>query len=196
MLRSWRPYLDDQSWMIHRDRPTAHPLDPDLRVDLLVVSYTIICVCFRWLAESAVGKPCMQTAPSFHMRNHVTCWYQWIRHSDLWTCLLRDCSMPQRNVCHVFNWRFFSDWVLTCFVKLTSPGHGPVMAIFELLDYIVNEVRLQEVIQSSIYCQPRKITKESLSAVYTPTFSFNFQPPPKLPHGVFTPDFQDFVTKW
>uniref|UniRef100_A0A673GM23 mitogen-activated protein kinase kinase n=1 Tax=Sinocyclocheilus rhinocerous TaxID=307959 RepID=A0A673GM23_9TELE len=37
--------------------------------------------------------------------------------------------------------------------------HGPVMAIFELLDYIVNE------------------------------------PPPKLPHGVFTPDFQDFVTK-
>ncbi|CAN9502889.1 unnamed protein product [Ophioblennius macclurei] len=38
-------------------------------------------------------------------------------------------------------------------------GHGPVMAIFELLDYIVNE------------------------------------PPPKLPHGVFTCDFQDFVTK-
>uniref|UniRef100_A0A668REQ8 Dual specificity mitogen-activated protein kinase kinase 2 n=1 Tax=Oreochromis aureus TaxID=47969 RepID=A0A668REQ8_OREAU len=38
-------------------------------------------------------------------------------------------------------------------------SHGPVMAIFELLDYIVNE------------------------------------PPPKLPHGVFTPDFQDFVTK-
>ncbi|XP_077441307.1 dual specificity mitogen-activated protein kinase kinase 2a isoform X2 [Vanacampus margaritifer] len=43
------------------------------------------------------------------------------------------------------------------------PGHGtdcrPAMAIFELLDYIVNE------------------------------------PPPKLPHGVFTNDFQDFVTK-
>uniref|UniRef100_A0A4W6EAX8 Dual specificity mitogen-activated protein kinase kinase 2 n=1 Tax=Lates calcarifer TaxID=8187 RepID=A0A4W6EAX8_LATCA len=38
-------------------------------------------------------------------------------------------------------------------------GHGAVMAIFELLDYIVNE------------------------------------PPPKLPHGVFTSDFQDFVTK-
>uniref|UniRef100_A0A8C7XTJ2 Dual specificity mitogen-activated protein kinase kinase 2 n=1 Tax=Oryzias sinensis TaxID=183150 RepID=A0A8C7XTJ2_9TELE len=42
-------------------------------------------------------------------------------------------------------------------------GHGvdsrPAMAIFELLDYIVNE------------------------------------PPPKLPHGVFTSDFQDFVTK-
>ncbi|KAK1805954.1 hypothetical protein P4O66_012999, partial [Electrophorus voltai] len=42
-------------------------------------------------------------------------------------------------------------------------GHGvdsrPAMAIFELLDYIVNE------------------------------------PPPKLPHGLFTPDFQDFVTK-
>lgn len=37
-------------------------------------------------------------------------------------------------------------------------GHGPAMAIFELLDYIVNE------------------------------------PPPKLPHGVFTADFQDFVT--
>lgn len=33
------------------------------------------------------------------------------------------------------------------------------MAIFELLDYIVNE------------------------------------PPPKLPHGVFTSDFQDFVTR-
>uniref|UniRef100_A0AAQ4RKP3 Dual specificity mitogen-activated protein kinase kinase 2 n=1 Tax=Gasterosteus aculeatus aculeatus TaxID=481459 RepID=A0AAQ4RKP3_GASAC len=43
------------------------------------------------------------------------------------------------------------------------PGHGmdsrPAMAIFELLDYIVNE------------------------------------PPPKLPLGVFTNDFQDFVTK-
>uniref|UniRef100_A0A7N6BLS5 Dual specificity mitogen-activated protein kinase kinase 2 n=1 Tax=Anabas testudineus TaxID=64144 RepID=A0A7N6BLS5_ANATE len=38
-------------------------------------------------------------------------------------------------------------------------GHGPAMAIFELLDYIVNE------------------------------------PPPKLPNGVFTSDFQDFVTK-
>uniref|UniRef100_A0AAY4EVI5 Dual specificity mitogen-activated protein kinase kinase 2 n=1 Tax=Denticeps clupeoides TaxID=299321 RepID=A0AAY4EVI5_9TELE len=35
-------------------------------------------------------------------------------------------------------------------------GHGPAMAIFELLDYIVNE------------------------------------PPPKLPQGVFTTDFQDF----
>ncbi|XP_062843441.1 dual specificity mitogen-activated protein kinase kinase 2b [Trichomycterus rosablanca] len=38
-------------------------------------------------------------------------------------------------------------------------GHGPVMAIFELLEYIVNE------------------------------------PPPKLPQGVFTADFHDFVTK-
>ncbi|XP_041849290.1 dual specificity mitogen-activated protein kinase kinase 2b isoform X1 [Melanotaenia boesemani] len=38
-------------------------------------------------------------------------------------------------------------------------GHCPVMAIFELLDYIVNE------------------------------------PPPKIPDGVFTNDFQDFVTK-
>ncbi|KAL0966419.1 hypothetical protein UPYG_G00295100 [Umbra pygmaea] len=42
---------------------------------------------------------------------------------------------------------------------LPASGHGPAMAIFELLDYIVNE------------------------------------PPPKLPHGVFTSDFQDFVTK-
>ncbi|XP_041849296.1 dual specificity mitogen-activated protein kinase kinase 2b isoform X2 [Melanotaenia boesemani] len=40
-----------------------------------------------------------------------------------------------------------------------APGHCPVMAIFELLDYIVNE------------------------------------PPPKIPDGVFTNDFQDFVTK-
>uniref|UniRef100_A0AAY5K1P0 Dual specificity mitogen-activated protein kinase kinase 2 n=1 Tax=Esox lucius TaxID=8010 RepID=A0AAY5K1P0_ESOLU len=40
-----------------------------------------------------------------------------------------------------------------------ASGHGPAMAIFELLDYIVNE------------------------------------PPPKLPHGVFTSDFQDFVTR-
>ncbi|XP_014047273.1 dual specificity mitogen-activated protein kinase kinase 2 isoform X1 [Salmo salar] len=46
-----------------------------------------------------------------------------------------------------------------------SPGgrhassHGPEMAIFELLDYIVNE------------------------------------PPPELPHGVFTSDFHDFVTR-
>lgn len=36
----------------------------------------------------------------------------------------------------------------------------PAMAIFELLDYIVNE------------------------------------PPPKLPSGVFTQDFQEFVNKW
>ncbi|CAB1317171.1 unnamed protein product [Coregonus sp. 'balchen'] len=40
-----------------------------------------------------------------------------------------------------------------------ASGHGPAMAIFELLDYIVNE------------------------------------PPPKLPHGVFTSDFHDFVTR-
>ena len=45
-----------------------------------------------------------------------------------------------------------------------SVGHGmdsrPAMAIFELLDYIVNE------------------------------------PPPKLPSGVFSSDFQEFVNKW
>ncbi|KAI1230626.1 hypothetical protein IHE44_0010098 [Lamprotornis superbus] len=47
--------------------------------------------------------------------------------------------------------------------RVTPPGHGmdtrPAMAIFELLDYIVNE------------------------------------PPPKLPSGVFTQDFQEFVNK-
>ncbi|KAJ8792933.1 hypothetical protein J1605_003901 [Eschrichtius robustus] len=47
---------------------------------------------------------------------------------------------------------------------LPRAGHGmdsrPAMAIFELLDYIVNE------------------------------------PPPKLPNGVFTQDFQEFVNKW
>ncbi|XP_072457905.1 dual specificity mitogen-activated protein kinase kinase 2 isoform X1 [Notamacropus eugenii] len=46
---------------------------------------------------------------------------------------------------------------------ISSAGHGmdsrPAMAIFELLDYIVNE------------------------------------PPPKLPNGVFTQDFQEFVNK-
>ncbi|XP_055739899.1 dual specificity mitogen-activated protein kinase kinase 2-like [Salvelinus fontinalis] len=40
-----------------------------------------------------------------------------------------------------------------------ASSHGPMMAIFELLDYIVNE------------------------------------PPPELPHGVFTSDFHDFVTR-
>ncbi|NWY69497.1 MP2K2 kinase, partial [Erithacus rubecula] len=49
------------------------------------------------------------------------------------------------------------------FVSCHPPGHGmdtrPAMAIFELLDYIVNE------------------------------------PPPKLPSGVFTQDFQEFVNK-
>uniref|UniRef100_A0A8K9XCD0 Dual specificity mitogen-activated protein kinase kinase 2 n=1 Tax=Oncorhynchus mykiss TaxID=8022 RepID=A0A8K9XCD0_ONCMY len=40
-----------------------------------------------------------------------------------------------------------------------ASSDGPVMAIFELLDYIVNE------------------------------------PPPELPHGVFTSDFHDFVTR-
>uniref|UniRef100_A0A4W5MP67 Dual specificity mitogen-activated protein kinase kinase 2 n=1 Tax=Hucho hucho TaxID=62062 RepID=A0A4W5MP67_9TELE len=40
-----------------------------------------------------------------------------------------------------------------------ASNHGPAMAIFELLDYIVNE------------------------------------PPPELPHGVFTSDFHDFVTR-
>ncbi|NXF99797.1 MP2K2 kinase, partial [Sakesphorus luctuosus] len=50
-----------------------------------------------------------------------------------------------------------------CSCHLPHTGHGmdsrPAMAIFELLDYIVNE------------------------------------PPPKLPSGVFTPDFQEFVNK-
>ena len=48
------------------------------------------------------------------------------------------------------------------FIKFAAYGMDsrPPMAIFELLDYIVNE------------------------------------PPPKLPSGVFSLEFQDFVNKW
>uniref|UniRef100_A0A671SRS1 Dual specificity mitogen-activated protein kinase kinase 2 n=1 Tax=Sinocyclocheilus anshuiensis TaxID=1608454 RepID=A0A671SRS1_9TELE len=58
----------------------------------------------------------------------------------------------------LFNFPKHCHYLANCF----PPGHGmdsrPAMAIFELLDYIVNE------------------------------------PPPKLPHSVFTTDFEEFVT--
>lgn len=64
----------------------------------------------------------------------------------------------------------------------------PAMAIFELLDYIVNEVR----------ALPAHLPWRSQpsEAPYSPPLLFLLQPPPKLPHGIFTCDFQDFVTKW
>ncbi|KTF78917.1 hypothetical protein cypCar_00027918 [Cyprinus carpio] len=61
-------------------------------------------------------------------------------------------------------------------------GHGmdsrPAMAIFELLDYIVNE-RFHF----------------NITTFSAPHLSLHLQPPPKLPHGVFTTDFEEFVMK-
>ena len=96
---------------------------------------------------------------------------------------------------------------LLCFNRAACAritGHGmdsrPAMAIFELLDYIVNEVRAGGT-------WPRHLRIVSaLNAVYTASWSLErelnlsssaplLQPPPKLPN-VFTADFQEFVTKW
>lgn len=70
------------------------------------------------------------------------------------------------------------------------------MAIFELLDYIVNEVGKPElclcVLKKNMYIY-LYISCKYLSNNFC---VISAQPPPKLPHGVFTADFQDFVTKW
>lgn len=67
----------------------------------------------------------------------------------------------------------------------------PAMAIFELLDYIVNEVRDVCLNADKKNCVLHIHTNKSLlNSLLLP------QPPPKLPHGVFSNDFQDFVTKW
>ncbi|KAM7396785.1 hypothetical protein PAMP_019797 [Pampus punctatissimus] len=57
-----------------------------------------------------------------------------------------------------------------------GPDSRPPMAIFELLDYIVNEFG------------------QSIIFLFSTEWPFNFQPPPKLP-GIFSSDFQDFVNK-
>lgn len=67
----------------------------------------------------------------------------------------------------------------------------PAMAIFELLDYIVNEVWAM-----SVFSTVWPNTHIFPQSVYNLELLLPPQPPPKLPLGVFTSDFQDFVTKW
>lgn len=72
------------------------------------------------------------------------------------------------------------------------------MAIFELLDYIVNEVwnsPMNTIIFVSLHTREQCIFFISGSGSDL-RLSVSHQPPPKLPLGVYTSDFQDFVTKW
>lgn len=70
------------------------------------------------------------------------------------------------------------------------------MAIFELLDYIVNEVSfpldIHTILRILVHINmSRFIAYLTFYAKWTPIF----QPPPKLP-GIFSAEFQDFVNKW
>lgn len=80
-----------------------------------------------------------------------------------------------------------------------SPAYGPdsrpPMAIFELLDYIVNEVSLPTIqLPPDVMSIPECACTCNLIHPFL-TGPFNFQPPPKLP-GIFSSEFQDFVNKW
>lgn len=71
---------------------------------------------------------------------------------------------------------------------LRPVAHGsdrPPMAIFELLDYIVNEVSVTYPLWLLGF----------LSDLLQCWLDLHFQPPPKLP-GIFSAEFQDFVNKW
>lgn len=77
------------------------------------------------------------------------------------------------------------------------------MAIFELLDYIVNEVRGFALHATYFLCAYFCLLYYFYVAVSlqchqfsAPHLSLHLQPPPKLPHGVYTMDFEEFVTKW
>ena len=90
----------------------------------------------------------------------------------------------------------------------------PAMAIFELLDYIVNEVRKKLLMVQppfsllccfffscflSSFAQSPLRSTVTLSQVVSLFFNpppCPLQPPPRLPHGVYTSDFQEFVNKW
>lgn len=92
-------------------------------------------------------------------------------------------------------------------IKQSAPlGHGvdrPAMAIFELLDYIVNEVWISPInvvilsylTRIQCYGLVRACVFFVLNLLLI-AVSLLHQPPPKLPLGVFTSDFQDFVTRW
>lgn len=71
----------------------------------------------------------------------------------------------------------------------------PAMAIFELLDYIVNEVGRgrRGVVLGTRLCPTLESGASPALTICPP---FLLQPPPKLPTGVFTQDFQEFVNKW
>jgi len=76
-----------------------------------------------------------------------------------------------------------------------GPDSRPPMAIFELLDYIVNEVSRRD--RPFSHCSWKlDITCRNVFLVFTEHWTISFsQPPPKLP-GVFGAEFQDFVNKW
>lgn len=74
------------------------------------------------------------------------------------------------------------------------------MAIFELLDYIVNEVSLPTILlhdyQTFILYLPACIQFSHTTFIHSRlNCHIHLQPPPKLP-GIFSPEFQDFVNKW
>lgn len=81
------------------------------------------------------------------------------------------------------------------------------MAIFELLDYIVNEVRERAAILELFPYNTRALSQVGNVTLGSKRCWFRIiwhhcvslippQPPPKLPLGVFSNDFQEFVSKW
>lgn len=86
----------------------------------------------------------------------------------------------------------------SCFVAY-GPDSRPPMAIFELLDYIVNEVfcilsTLSWINRPWFGTKQIKMWIECLTSLHI-TEPIYFQPPPKLP-SIFGTEFQDFVNKW
>lgn len=109
------------------------------------------------------------------------------------------------------------DWIRMLLWKLVSsllaygPDSRPPMAIFELLDYIVNEVcgcpclismclfeTVNRIVNAFCWCLCLPVCNFITHNVWLFSVEwtiFIFQPPPKLP-GIFGSEFQDFVNKW
>lgn len=91
--------------------------------------------------------------------------------------------------------------IMVYFFFFLPAGHGmdsrPAMAIFELLDYIVNEVKEKTAFQDLFLSHTNgSVSHFCRCSCFDPDLLIPPQPPPKLPLGVFSNDFQDFVSKW